>query len=96
MTAKKTAVENEVDRIDDGTPTVFEVEVQGEKVEFEDKTNGKRPIVLMMIQRKPEYLPDAIEALVGEDGLADLIDRGAEADDLQNVITAWSEAVQGK
>lgn len=96
MTTKKTAVENEVDRIDNNNPTTFSVEVQGEKVTFEDKTNGKRPIVLMMIQRKPEYLPDAIEALVGVDGLADLIDRGAEADDLEAVITAWSDAVQGK
>ena len=111
MTAKKTQgtspaeeeVKNETAGTDDQQNTkfpLFSVEVNGEKVELEDRyRQDKIPAALAMIgkrgitdQQRGEYLFVAADQILGEDQVFDLVNAGADVEELGSVINEWRKA----
>ena len=111
MTAKKAQgtspaeeeVKNETAGTDDQQnnefPT-FSVEVNGEKVELEDRyRQDKIPAALAMIgkrgitdQQRGDYMFVAADQILGEDQVFDLVNAGADVEELGSVINEWHKA----
>lgn len=77
----------------------FTAEVLGEEREFVNLIHGRQPIELAFLSNERtamKYLPTLVEKILGEDVLFDLMDEGAQMDDLSTIVSSWSGSIKGK
>lgn len=77
----------------------FTAEVLGEEREFVNLIHGRQPIELAFLSNDRtamKYLPTLVEKILGEDVLFDLMDEGAQMDDLAAIVSAWGASIKGK
>ena len=77
----------------------FTAEVLGEEREFVNLIHGRQPIELAFLSNDRtamKYLPTLVEKILGEDILFDLMDEGAQMDDLAAIVSGWGASIQGK
>lgn len=94
-----TEVEQEViDETSEKTNT-FTAEVLGEEREFVNLIHGRQPIELAFLSNDRtamKYLPTLVEKILGEDVLFDLMEEGAQMDDLAAIVSGWGASIKGK
>jgi len=108
MTARKTTkdiesttseVEQEVLDEKGTQDNTFTAEVLGEEREFVNLIHGRQPIELAFLSNDRtamKYLPTLVEKILGEDVLFDLMDEGAQMDDLAAIVSGWGASIKGK
>ena len=108
MTTRKTTkdiesttseVEQEVLDEKDTQDNTFTAEVLGEEREFVNLIHGRQPIELAFLSNDRtamKYLPTLVEKILGEDILFDLMDEGAQMDDLAAIVSGWGASIKGK
>ena len=108
MTARKTTkdiesttseVEQEVLDEKGTQDNTFTAEVLGEEREFVNLIHGRQPIELAFLSNDRtamKYLPTLVEKILGEDILFDLMDEGAQMDDLAAIVSGWGASIKGK
>ena len=77
----------------------FTAEVLGEEREFVNLIHGRQPIELAFLSNDRtamKYLPTLVEKILGEDVLFDLMDEGAQMDDLAAIVSGWGASIKGK
>lgn len=77
----------------------FTAEVLGEEREFVNLIHGRQPIELAFLSNDRtamKYLPTLVEKILGEDILFDLMDEGAQMDDLAAIVSGWGASIKGK
>lgn len=108
MTTRKTAKDTESttsevaqEVIEETSPqdNTFTAEVLGEEREFVNLIHGRQPIELAFLSNErtaAKYLPTLVEKILGEDVLFDLMEEGAQMDDLAGIVSGWGESIKGK
>lgn len=108
MTTRKTTkdiesttseVEQEVLDEKGAQDNTFTAEVLGEEREFVNLIHGRQPIELAFLSNDRtamKYLPTLVEKILGEDVLFDLMDEGAQMDDLAAIVSGWGASIKGK
>lgn len=108
MTTRKTTkdiesttseVEQEVLEEKGTQDNTFTAEVLGEEREFVNLIHGRQPIELAFLSNDRtamKYLPTLVEKILGEDVLFDLMDEGAQMDDLAAIVSGWGASIKGK
>ena len=108
MTTRKTTkdiesttseVEQEVLEEKGTQDNTFTAEVLGEEREFVNLIHGRQPIELAFLSNDRtamKYLPTLVEKILGEDILFDLMDEGAQMDDLAAIVSGWGASIKGK
>lgn len=108
MTTRKTTkdtesttseVEQEVLEEKGTQDSTFTAEVLGEEREFVNLIHGRQPIELAFLSNDRtamKYLPTLVEKILGEDVLFDLMDEGAQMDDLAAIVSGWGASIKGK
>ena len=108
MTARKTTkdiesttseVEQEVLDEKGTQDNTFTAEVLGEEREFVNLIHGRQPIELAFLSNDRtamKYLPTLVEKILGEDVLFDLMEEGAQMDDLAAIVSGWGASIKGK
>ncbi len=77
----------------------FTAEVLGEEREFVNLIHGRQPIELAFLSNDRtamKYLPTLVEKILGEDVLFDLMEEGAQMDDLAAIVSGWGASIKGK
>lgn len=77
----------------------FTAEVLGEEREFVNLIHGRQPIELAFLSNDRtamKYLPTLVEKILGEDILFDLMEEGAQMDDLAAIVSGWGASIKGK
>ncbi|APQ42482.1 hypothetical protein [Pasteurella phage PMP-GADVASU-IND] len=77
----------------------FTAEVLGEDREFVNLIHGRQPIELAFLSNDRtamKYLPTLVEKILGEDVLFDLMEEGAQMDDLAAIVSGWGASIKGK
>lgn len=77
----------------------FTAEVLGEEREFVNLIHGRQPIELAFLSNDRtamKYLPTLVEKILGEDTLFDLMEEGAQMDDLAAIVSGWGASIKGK
>lgn len=77
----------------------FTAEVLGEEREFVNLIHGRQPIELAFLSNDRtamKYLPTLVEKILGEDVLFDLMEEGAQMDDLAAIVSGWGASLKGK
>ena len=77
----------------------FTAEVLGEEREFVNLIHGRQPIELAFLSNDRtamKYLPTLVEKILGEDVLFDLMEEGAQMDDLATIVSGWGASIKGK
>lgn len=77
----------------------FTAEVLGEEREFVNLIHGRQPIELAFLSNDRtamKYLPTLVEKTLGEDVLFDLMEEGAQMDDLAAIVSGWGASIKGK
>lgn len=98
---ESTASEVEQEVLDEkGTEdNTFTAEVLGEEREFVNLIHGRQPIELAFLSNDRtamKYLPTLVEKILGEDILFDLMEEGAQMDDLAAIVSGWGASIKGK
>jgi len=108
MTTRKTTkdtesttseVEQEVLEEKGAQDNTFTAEVLGEEREFVNLIHGRQPIELAFLSNDRtamKYLPTLVEKILGEDVLFDLMEEGAQMDDLAAIVSGWGASIKGK
>ena len=108
MTTRKTTkdiesttseVEQEVLEEKGTQDNTFTAEVLGEEREFVNLIHGRQPIELAFLSNDRtamKYLPTLVEKILGEDILFDLMEEGAQMDDLAAIVSGWGASIKGK
>ena len=108
MTTRKTTkdiesttseVEQEVLDEKGAQDNTFTAEVLGEEREFVNLIHGRQPIELAFLSNDRtamKYLPTLVEKILGEDILFDLMEEGAQMDDLAAIVSGWGASIKGK
>lgn len=108
MTTRKTTkaaesttseVEQEVLEESGAQDNTFTAKVLGEEREFVNLIHGRQPIELAFLSNDRtamKYLPTLVEKILGEDVLFDLMDEGAQMDDLAAIVSGWGASIKGK
>ena len=108
MTTRKTTkdiesttseVEQEVLEEKGTQDNTFTAEVLGQEREFVNLIHGRQPIELAFLSNDRtamKYLPTLVEKILGEDILFDLMDEGAQMDDLAAIVSGWGASIKGK
>ena len=108
MTTRKTTkdiesttseVEQEVLEEKGTQDNTFTAEVLGEEREFVNLIHGRQPIELAFLSNDRtamKYLPTLVEKILGEDVLFDLMEEGAQMDDLAAIVSGWGASIKGK
>lgn len=108
MTTRKTTkdiesttseVEQEVLDEKGAQENTFTAEVLGEEREFVNLVHGRQPLELAFLSNERtamKYLPTLVEKILGEDVLFDLMEEGAEMDDLKAIVSGWGASIKGK
>ena len=77
----------------------FTAEVLGEEREFVNLIHGRQPIELAFLSNDRtamKYLPTLVEKILGEYVLFDLMEEGAQMDDLAAIVSGWGASIKGK
>lgn len=77
----------------------FTAEVLGGEREFVNLIHGRQPIELAFLSNDRtamKYLPTLVEKILGEDVLFDLMEEGAQMDDLAAIVSGWGASIKGK
>ena len=108
MTTRKTTkdiesttseVEQEVLEEKGTQDNTFTAEVLGQEREFVNLIHGRQPIELAFLSNDRtamKYLPTLVEKILGEDVLFDLMEEGAQMDDLAAIVSGWGASIKGK
>lgn len=74
----------------------FTIEINGEEIKLEDMWERENPPGALAMISKPEhagkYIVPLLEQLIGDDQLMYVLSVGADAEELGEVVGAWSKA----